>query len=88
MSLDAMNSTGIAWKIVCDVIVWSVRRSKRPLPCPADEKHTYFNGEKAYVATTVGDECVLGASLTLGADTESLTEAYGHFKTVLPTLCP
>jgi hypothetical protein len=47
----------------------------------ADEKHTCFNGEKAYIATTVGDDCVLGASLTLGADEESLTEAYGHFKT-------
>ena len=58
----------------------------------ADEKHTYFNGEKAYMATTVGDDCVLGASLTLGADAESLTEAYGHFKTeahnVLPAYAP
>jgi len=47
----------------------------------ADEKHTRLNGEKAYVATTVGHECVLGASLTLHADAEDLQEAYGHFKT-------
>jgi len=32
------------------------------------------------VATTVGDECILGVSVALGADTESLTEAYQHFK--------
>jgi hypothetical protein len=47
----------------------------------ADEKHTHFNGNKAYIATTVGQDCVLGASIALGADEASLTEAYGHFKT-------
>lgn len=54
----------------------------------ADEKHTRFNGEKAYIATTVGGDCVLGASLTLGADEESLTEAYGHFKTEAQNVSP
>ena len=29
----------------------------------ADEKHVHLNGEKAYIATTVGGDCVLGASL-------------------------
>ncbi|HDN65106.1 MAG TPA: hypothetical protein ENF23_02230 [Methanosarcinales archaeon] len=48
---------------------------------PADEKHTRFNGQKAYIATTVANDCVLGASVSLDADTEGLTEAYGHFKT-------
>ena len=47
----------------------------------ADEKHTRLNGEKVYVATTVGSDCVLGASVALKADADSLTEAYGHFKT-------
>jgi len=47
----------------------------------ADEKHTRLNGEKVYVATTVGSDCVLGASVALTADADSLTEAYGHFKT-------
>ena len=46
----------------------------------ADEKHTRWNGEKAYIATTVGADCVLGASLVLAADEEQLTEAYNHFK--------
>jgi hypothetical protein len=55
--------------------------AKLPKDLLADEKHTGFNGEKAYIATTVGNDCVLGASLTLGADEKSLTAAYGHFKT-------
>jgi hypothetical protein len=54
----------------------------------ADEKHTCFNGEKAYIATTVGDDCVLGVSLTLGADEASLTEAYKHFKTEAQNVAP
>jgi hypothetical protein len=47
----------------------------------ADEKHTRFNGQKMYIATTVANDCVLGASVSLNAGTEGLTEAYGHFKT-------
>jgi hypothetical protein len=46
----------------------------------ADEKHTRLNGDKAFIATTVGDDCVLGVSVALQADRFSLTEAYGHFK--------
>jgi len=46
----------------------------------ADEKHTRLNGQKAYIATTVANGCVLGASLALAADEPQLTEAYGHFK--------
>jgi hypothetical protein len=46
----------------------------------ADEKHVRFNGQKAYIATTVAADCVLGASMSLRADTDDLMEAYGHFK--------
>ena len=46
----------------------------------ADEKHTRFNGEKAYIATTAAADCILGASIALQADTPALTEAYSHFK--------
>lgn len=46
----------------------------------ADEKHIRFNGCKAYIATTVGADCVLGASVALNADEAALTEAYGQFK--------
>ena len=53
---------------------------KLPKDLLADEKHIYINGEKAYIATTVAEDCVLGASISLKADEEGLTEAYGHFQ--------
>ena len=46
----------------------------------ADEKHIRFNGHKAYIATTVAADCVLGASVALNVDQGALSEAYGHFK--------
>lgn len=52
-----------------------------PTDVLADEKHTRLNGVKVYVATTVANECVLGASVATQADAEQLQEAYGHFKT-------
>ncbi len=39
-----------------------------------------WNGEDAYIATTVGNGCFWGASISLGADESSLTQAYGVFK--------
>jgi len=53
---------------------------KLPEHVLADEKHVHFNGEKAYIATTVGDDCVLGASLAMKADEPALREAYGSFQ--------
>jgi hypothetical protein len=46
----------------------------------ADEKHTRIGGEKAYVATTVAEECFLGVSVTESAGEDSLKEAYGIYK--------
>lgn len=46
----------------------------------ADEKHTWLNDQKGYAATTVGGDCVLGASLATQADADHLQEAYSHFK--------
>jgi hypothetical protein len=54
----------------------------------ADEKVTWLNGEEVVIATTVGDDCVLGASVTLGLDTPNLTEAYQHFKDEAQQLDP
>ena len=51
-----------------------------PVQLLADEKHTRLNGEKAYVTSSVGSECVLGASITLNADAQSLQAGYSHFK--------
>ena len=53
---------------------------KLPEHLLADEKHIHISGEKAYIATTVAKDCVLGASISLSADEEGLTEAYGHFQ--------
>jgi hypothetical protein len=44
----------------------------------ADEKHTWLSGEKVYVATTVGRDCVWGASVAVQGDATSLQEAYGQ----------
>lgn len=65
---------------------------KLPEDLLADEKHVWFNGEKGYIATTVGGDCVLGASLALDAGEAALTEAYGTFQEeanrVVPNYAP
>jgi hypothetical protein len=52
----------------------------------ADEKHLHFNGEKGYIATTVGGDCVLGVSLA--ADEAALTQAYADFRQQANRLAP
>ena len=47
----------------------------------ADEHHQTRNGEKNYIATTVGDGCCLGAALAQTAGVDDLQQAYGVFKT-------
>ncbi len=72
-----------------DLVGTSVKSpDKLPEHLLADEKHTRFNGEKSYIATTVADDFVLGCSMSLSADTASLTEAYRHFKHETQTLDP
>jgi len=46
----------------------------------ADEKHTRILGDKVYVATTVGDQCILGAAVAKDAGEQSLQDAYQVFK--------
>lgn len=53
---------------------------KLPEHLLADEKHTDLNGQQAYIAITVAEDCVLGAAMATAADEKQLTEAYGHFK--------
>jgi len=53
---------------------------KLPEHLLADEKHTHFNGQKAYIAQTVGEDCVLGLSISLGAGEAELTAAYQPFE--------
>jgi hypothetical protein len=57
---------------------------KQPKALPndvgADEKHTTISGEKVYAATTVGENCFLGGSISPGAGETDLTEAYRQFQ--------
>jgi hypothetical protein len=53
---------------------------KLPTDILADEKHAHFNGQTAYLATTVAQDCVFGVSLSLNADEPALTEAYAYVK--------
>jgi hypothetical protein len=63
-------------------LVQTVVKDPKKLPehLLADEKITRLNAEEVVVATTVGNDCVLGASVALGVDTAHLTEAYQHLK--------
>ena len=57
-------------------------RDKAHLPdhILADEHHIRIRGEKAYVTTTVGQDCILGVQAVDKADTETLKAGYKTFK--------
>ncbi|MEE4379649.1 MAG: hypothetical protein V2J55_19350 [Candidatus Competibacteraceae bacterium] len=59
-----------------------------PKDLVADEKHTRLAGEKIYIATTAGGECLLGASVTGSASEAALTPAYGVFAEEATALDP
>ena len=64
------------------IVGTTVKHADRlPQDVLADEKHTWLNGEPAYVATTVAADCMLGTSVALQADEAHLTPAYQQFKT-------
>ncbi len=53
---------------------------KLPKDLGADEKHSTMSGEKVYLATTVAEQCFFGASVSVGAGEEELTDAYRQFQ--------
>ncbi|MFQ3658745.1 MAG: hypothetical protein SNJ54_07350 [Anaerolineae bacterium] len=64
-----------------DVVGTTVKAAhKLPEHLLADEKFTSLNGQEVYVATTVGSDVVLGASIALTVQTDALEQAYGDFK--------
>jgi len=72
-----------------DIVGTTIKQAEKlPQHLLADEKHTRFQGNKAYIATTVANDCVLGASISLTADEKGLTEAYSHFKDEAQRLDP
>jgi len=64
-------------------LVGTTIRKSEDLPehLVSDEKHTKMRGEKCYIATTCGSNCILGVSVAMSASETGLTSAYGVFKT-------
>jgi len=63
-------------------IVGTTIRNPDDLPqhLAADEKHSWILDNKVYIATTVGKECILGASVADDAGDNSLKGAYQVFQ--------
>jgi hypothetical protein len=63
-------------------IVGTTIKNAKNLPSHigVDEKHSWACGKKVYIATTVGNECILGASIAVDAGEEALINAYQVFK--------
>lgn len=58
----------------------------------ADEKHTWLNSKRCYIAMTVGNGCILGAAIAKSASEAALTKAYKVFaqevKAIQPDYAP
>src|SRR5215510_10756047 len=52
-----------------------------PKDLVADEKHSWMQGERVYIATTAAQDCILGASVASSASQADLEKAYGVFAT-------
>lgn len=71
------------------VVGTTVKHSENlPEDVIADEKHSWENGDKIYIATTVANDCILGASVAENASTDGLTEAYDNFKKEAQNISP
>src|SRR5512135_1564085 len=62
------------------VVGTTVRQAGLPKHLLADEHHQPRDGQKRYIATTVGGGCCLGAEPAETAGTDDLKAAYGVFK--------
>ena len=54
----------------------------------ADEKITFLNGKEVYACVTVGENCILGADLSLTEDEDGLKESYDVFKQEALNIAP
>ena len=61
------------------VVGTTVRHADVPEHLLADEHHQRADGQKMYIATTVGDGCCLGAEPARRPGTDDLKAAYGVF---------
>jgi len=91
---DAMYWYRLEQRLGCFSVVGTTVKDAAQLPqaLVADEKHSWRGGERVYIATTAGGECLLGASVATSASQVELTEAYGVFareaREVAPTYAP
>lgn len=71
------------------VVGTTVKTPERlPSDLVADEKHSRLGGEKIYIATTAGGECMLGAAVVNSASEAALRQAYGVFADEAQALDP
>jgi hypothetical protein len=62
------------------VVGTTVKAAQRlPQDRVVDEKHSRMDGDKIYIATTAGQGCILGASVSASASEAGLSEAYEVF---------
>lgn len=54
----------------------------------ADEKHSRLRGKRVFIATTVAQNCILGAEVVESAGTTDLTKGYGIFRDEAQNLNP
>lgn len=77
---------GLGWfSLVGTPVQWADRL---PSDLVADEKHSWFNGQRVSIATPAGPECRLGASVSQSAGQADLQEADGVFAKEAQTLDP
>jgi hypothetical protein len=72
----------------CSVVGTTVRQAKLPEHLVADEHHQTQDGDKVYLATTVGGGCCLGVAVAESASAEDLTAAYGVFRDEARNVAP
>ena len=79
---DSMHWYRMEQSIGKNSIVGSTVKDPDFLPdhVAADEKHSKLQGERIYIPTVVGEQCILGVSVSENAGEEGLTEAYSKFR--------
>jgi hypothetical protein len=70
------------------IVGTTVRRAEVPAHLLADEHHQPLDGQKVYIATTVGEGCCLGAEPAKAAGTDELKVAYVVFKEEARNVAP
>ena len=69
------------------VVGTTVKHPERlPKDLVADEKHSWLQGERVYIATTAAHDCILGASVALSASQAALEKADGVFASAAQAL--